>query len=175
MAIRAIALVALLTACTATPGAACTGMGECGGGYVCASTSSPTLRRCMLPCPLTWDGGVSLGELCSDGSVCRDSDRGPVCYFTGSIGSGEPCPMAGCDPMATVCDCEPGTTCHEGFCRQVCDLPPVPPRLPDAPAGFDTPPGDAGRDAGSREDHVCGPLAACTGGVCIPLPSPDGG
>jgi hypothetical protein len=114
-----------------------------------------------LPCARTWDGGVSVGALCSDGSVCLESDEGPVCYFLGVIPSGAACPNPACDPAMTVCDCEPGTICHEGFCRQVCVLPPTEPR--DAPSE------DAGDDAGRREDLVCGPLAACTGGVCLPL------
>jgi hypothetical protein len=116
-----------------------------------------------MPCSQTWDGGVALGVLCSDGSVCRDSDRGPVCWFVGGIPNGDACPAATC-AAGTVCDCEPGTICHEGFCRQVCVLPPIEPR--DAPTDEPLP------DTGPREAAVCGPLATCTVGVCIPSPTP---
>ena len=161
MSARPLAIVLLLAACSAGRGAVCSEASPCPAPFVCASTSSPGQRRCLLPCDRTWDGGVAVGALCSDGSVCLESDQGPVCYFLGAIPIGAACPNPACDPTSTVCDCEPGTVCHEGFCRQVCVLPPDEPR--DAPSA------DGGVDAGRREDRVCGPLALCSGGVCLPV------
>lgn len=162
----------LLVACNSgNVGDACGADRACSGDLVCASTSSPALRRCFTRCADTWDGGVALGQLCGDGSVCIDSDQGPVCYFAGFIPLGDACPAASCDPAARVCDCEPGTICSGGFCRQVCAVPPPEPR--DASFDADLPPDapeiDAGGDTGTVPDRICGPLAICTAGVCIPI------
>lgn len=166
-----LALTAFLLACSPGRGATCSETVLCSEPFVCVTTGS--LRRCLLPCARDvgrTDTGATImeGDLCADGSICRDSDAGLVCYFVGSIPLGEACPSTTCDGMTQVCDCEPGTTCHEGFCRQTCNI--AMQDVGDAPldAGTEDANLDAG-DGGSPYDRVCGVHAVCTSGVCLPL------
>lgn len=120
---------------------------------------------------------IVLGALCNDGSVCRASDVGPVCYFLGNLPLGSACPATDCDPSTMLCECEPGTICEAGICRQVCRIERRDTRDLDAPS--DVPmedvggPLDASFDAsldGGRPslDLAC-PLAhSCISGICLP-------
>ena len=175
----------LAAACTSSRGAPCDAVTACGAPYVCASTRGPTLRRCLLPCSADvarTDTGapIVLGALCADGSVCSSSDVGPVCYFLGSLPLGSACPEASCDPTTTICDCEPGTICQAGFCRQVCRIERLDTRDLDAPT--DVPMEDAGSldasfdadldaslDGGRPFADLACPLAhSCIDWVCLP-------
>lgn len=149
----------LLTACSPGRGAPCDDGTPCADRYVCATITGTSMRRCLLPCAMDSQhlcdvGQVVPGLLCDDGSVCTDSDQGPVCYFVGRIAIGSACPDPTCDPNVGICACEPGTRCHGGFCRQVCDALPRCPDTPDV------------EDAGPRE--LCAPGETCSDGVCIP-------
>lgn len=149
----------LLSACTPQAGGACTDGTRCDSRFVCATIPGSSLRRCLLPCASDPQhecevGMLVPGLLCADGSVCTDSDQGPVCLLAGRIGIGRSCPDPGCDSSMGVCACEPGTRCQDGVCRQVCDaLPRCPDTLPN-------------QDVGPRE--LCAPGETCAGGVCIP-------
>jgi hypothetical protein len=127
--------------------------------FVCATVPGNSLRRCLLPCASDPQNACNVGPLvpgllCADGSVCTDSDQGPVCLFAGRIALGSSCPDAECDATMGICGCEPGTRCADGVCRQVCDALP---RCPDAPDDD---------DAGPRD--LCAAGETCTGGVCVP-------
>lgn len=148
----------VLTACNPRPGGACDDSTSCDPMFVCASVPGNSLRRCLLRCAddtqHTCDvGTVVPGLLCADGSVCTESDQGPVCLFAGRIAIGASCPNTECDSTMGICACEPGTRCYGGFCRQVCDALP---RCPDTP-GVD--------DAGPRD--LCAADETCTDGVCL--------
>lgn len=175
-----LALTAVaLAACSPGRGATCSDTVLCSDPYVCVTTGS--VRRCLLPCARDrgrTDTGATImeGDLCADGSICRASDAGLVCYFVGRIPLGDPCPSTTCDATNMVCDCEPGTNCHGGFCRQTCNIAMQDVGMPDAP---DTGPFDAanetdanldgGADGGSLYDRICGVHAICTAGVCLPF------
>lgn len=144
----------VLTACTPRPGSACEDGAGCDAMYVCASVPGNTLRRCLLPCAADPQNACGVGEvtpglLCTDGSVCTDSDQGPVCLFAGRIAIGASCPDPDCDPSMRICACEPGTRCHEGVCRQVCNALPI------------------CEDTSTGTRMLCAVGETCTAGVCL--------
>lgn len=156
---RVLLLMLTVTACTPGRGAPCDDGAPCGDDYVCTTITGTSLRRCLLPCARDTQnacgvGVVVPGLLCADGSVCTDSDQGPVCYFAGRIAIGATCPDPACDPTVGACACEPGTHCYGGVCRQVCDALP---RCPDTPGV---------NDAGPQ--NRCAVGETCTDGLCIP-------
>jgi hypothetical protein len=84
--------------------------------------------------------------LCSDGAVCFEIPaEGFVCWFGGATSYRAPC--------EALLECEPGTICEGGLCRQACDL------------GAEN---DAGENPVCTSGMGCIPATADPrGGVCV--------
>lgn len=134
-------------ACAVGPGGACTSASECRSELACVAVSADgASRACMASCaPGT--------RLCGDGSVCLESPAdGLVCWFGGDHPIDDPC--------TGDLQCEAGTVCASGVCRQACST-----EMGAAP------------NAVCRDTETCVALgAATTEGACIPSTSvPDSG
>jgi hypothetical protein len=153
-AITALALASLGGCIKAPPGGLCGSDGDCGEGYRCTDDAHGG-ARCMGRCA----AGIGL---CSDGSVCLTPPASTelVCWFGGRIPIDDPCD--------STIDCEPGTVCSLGRCRQACQIG-LPPGVDAGPAGEP----DAGPGAGPcTVSQGCFTLdpAIPELGICRPYP-----
>jgi hypothetical protein len=150
-AITALALASLGGCIKAPPGGLCGSDGDCGEGYRCTDDAHGG-ARCMGRCA----AGIGL---CSDGSVCLTPPASTelVCWFGGRIPIDDPCD--------STIDCEPGTVCSLGRCRQACQIG-LPPGVDAGPASRSTP--------RSRSSGSGGPiLRALRDRIAIPRPLRD--
>jgi len=147
-------------------GALCQTDAECSSDLRCAARAGESRRVCMSVC------SADAGRLvCDEGEVCLEYEDTFLCWLGGRT------------PLDTTCidsfQCEPGTICRDGVCRQVCqtgcadtcyssyqscvdnvceDTPDAWVETPDANIPLDT---DAGQDAGQDAGIDGGQDAAC--------------
>lgn len=147
-------------------GAICQTSGDCSGDLQCAARDGESRRVCMSLC-----AADAAPLVCDEGEVCLEFEGTYLCWLGGRT------------PIDTACidsfQCEPGTICREGTCRQACqtgcadtcyssqscvaniceDLPDAWVETPDA--NLD-PEADAGQDAGQDSGLDAGQDAACS-------------